>query len=341
MESEILPETRKYFFRGLHPLISIGTASDRYKGWLGQIYSEHLYAGRITSRKNTVGKNSFRVEVLPVDSVREYFQHFRILEVDYTFYSPLIENGVPTRSAGTLTEYAAHMGPDDRVFLKVPQMFLARKLRRGKDHVPNEMYLAAGPFTRQFYEPAVRLLGPGLKGFIFEQEYQRSTERVPREEFAREFGRFFEAIPRDSRYHVELRTDSYLSPQLFDVLKRFGIGQILSHWTWLPSLAAQFRRSGERFVHAGGQAVIRLMTPKDVRYEDAYARAFPFDAIREDLLQQRMISETAELMCEGIRQGVEVNVIINNRSGGNAPDIGRRLVQLFMELRGKKEGTAR
>jgi hypothetical protein len=32
-----LPET--FHFRNLHPQVFIGTASDRYAGWIGQIYS--------------------------------------------------------------------------------------------------------------------------------------------------------------------------------------------------------------------------------------------------------------------------------------------------------------
>lgn len=339
MDTEILSDTQNYFFRGLPPLITIGTASDRYRGWVGQIYSESLYAGRVTSRPKKVGKSSFREEVLPVDSLREYFRHFRVLEIDYTFYSPLVQNATPTRTAATLAEYAKYMRPDDRVFLKVPQIFFARVLRRGKAFIPNETYLAPEPFIKQFHEPASALLGPRLKGFIFEQEYQRSGERLHPEEFARDIAGFFESIPRDTRYHVELRTEAYLSPPVFEVFSAFGVGQVLSHWTWLPNLARQFQKAGNRFIHAGGQAVVRLMTPMGVRYEDAYARAFPFDKVLDDLLQPSMVSQTAKLLRAGIDQGVEVNVIVNNRSGGNAPDIARGLIQRFMEFGGKEAGS--
>ncbi len=322
-------DVEKYFFRELHPAISIGTASDRYRGWLGQIYSEELYRGRLISRTSRVGKNSFRDEVLPVDCVREYFQHFRILEIDFTFYAPLIEKGGPTPCAKTLGEYSRYLGPEDRVFLKAPQMFFARKVRQGKEYVRNEDYLAPEAFTRQFYEPATRLLGPNLKGIIFEQEYQRMDERVPAEVLAGQFETFFGALPEDDRYHVELRTEAYLSPPVLEVLRSFGVGQVLSHWTWLPNLRRQFAKAGHKFIGAGGQALIRLMTPIGTRYEDAYARAFPFDRLLEDMLQPSMIAHTADLMCRGIEQGTGVNVIVNNRSGGNAPLIAREIVREF------------
>ena len=83
-------DLKSFHFRGLHPHIFIGTASDRYAGWIGQIYSAEKYRGRITRRSHRVGGKVFREEVLPVDSVREYFEHFSVLELDYTFYRPLL-----------------------------------------------------------------------------------------------------------------------------------------------------------------------------------------------------------------------------------------------------------
>jgi hypothetical protein len=37
--------------------------------------------------------------VLPIDSVEEYFQHFQVLEIDFTFYRLLIDqNGQHTQN---------------------------------------------------------------------------------------------------------------------------------------------------------------------------------------------------------------------------------------------------
>jgi len=330
-------DPRKFLFRGLHPSVSIGTASDRYKGWIGQVYSEEPYRGKISSRTKKVAKNSFREEVLPIESVSEYFRHFRVLELDYTFYAPLLTNGKPTQCARTLGEYARYLRLEDRVLLKTPQMFFARKVWRGGDFVPNEHYLAPDAFTYQFYKPAIEILGPRLKGFIFEQEYQRRDARVPPEDVAGELDAFFRAIPDDPRYHIELRTEAYLCEPVLDVLRKHGVGQVLSHWTWLPNLKKQRAKTGGDFIAAGGQTVIRLMTPIGVRYEDAYARAFPFDRIVEDMLQPGMVPQTAELMWKAIGEGKEVNVIINNRAGGNAPLIARQLALNFAEKGRAKE----
>ena len=333
-DRETLESAGKFFFRRVHPLLFLGTASDRYKGWLGQIYTEELYKDRITSRTKQVGKRGFREEVLPVDSVREYFRRFRTLEIDYTFYAPLIEKGSPTPCHNTLKQYSAHLGPEDSVFIKAPRMFFAQKLRRGNSYAQNENYLAAEQFTSQFYEPALELLGKNLKGIIFEQEYQRQSERVGAAELAERLDTFFSAIPPGVGRHVELRTESYSCKAVREVFQKHGAGQIFSHWTWLPSLKTQFSRAGGRFITSGGEAVVRLMTPAGVRYEDAYARAHPFNRIVEDLLQPEMVQQTAQLIREAVENKVRLNVIINNRAAGNAPLLAQMIIREFLRQKG-------
>ena len=326
-------DLNRYSFRGVHPAVFMGTASDRYSGWIGQIYSEGLYQGRIISRTHKVGGRSFQEQVLPVSSVVEYFQHFRVLEIDYTFYRPLLDaNGRATETFRLLNEYRKNLGQDDHLLLKAPQLVFAQKLRRGGSFVANEQYLNTKAFVEQFYHPANDLLGGNLRAFIFEQEYQRQAERLPTANMAHAMGEFFAALPKDDRYHVELRTESYLGTEMFALLSNLGIGQVFSHWTWLPPLAKQFALAGRRFFNGGRQAVIRLMTPCGTRYEDAYAKAFPFDKLIEEMVQPAMLDDTAQLMRQAIEQGVEVNVIINNRAGGHAPALAQLIVQKFLDL---------
>jgi uncharacterized protein YecE (DUF72 family) len=331
MQDGTQPSLGRFVFRDLHPSVAIGTASDRYAGWIGQIYTPGRYEGRMIRRRHVVGRDSFVEEVLPVESVREYFDHFDVLEIDYTFYGFLLDSGGrPTQTHRVLESYARHLRSGDRIFLKVPQLVFARRLRRGGGYSENEAYLDPETFTEQFYEPALGLLGQKLQGLIFEQEYHRRSERSGPEEMAEALDAFFQAVPRDERYHVELRTESYLDRPLFDVLERHGVGQVLSHWTWLPPLRRQFSLAGKRFFNRGGQCVIRLMTPLGMRYEDAYAKAHPFDKLVDGMLQPRMIEETVAIMREAAENGVTANVIINNRAGGNAPLIALHLAQRFL-----------
>jgi uncharacterized protein YecE (DUF72 family) len=320
----------RFAFRDLHPQISLGTASDRYAGWLGQIYTPGRWAGRTTRRTHEVGGRSFVEEVLPVESVEEYFEHFGALEIDFTFYRPLLDEHLhPTDTFHLVRTYAGHLREGDRLFLKAPQAVVAPRLRRGDCLVANPDYLDADYFTHRFYAPAVRLLHGRLGGILFEQAYRRAAERDAAEDEAADLERFFRRIPPDKRYHLELRTEAYLAAPVFEVLARTGVGQAFSHWTWLPPLADQFERAGGRFFNEGGEVLVRLMTPHGMRYEEAFARAHPFDHLVEGMGSERMLPDTVALMRAAVAAGRHVTVIINNRAGGNAPLLAERLVELY------------
>jgi len=321
---------KKFQFRHLHPQVRMGTASDRYAGWVGQIYSEERYSDRIGQRTKMVGDQKFVEKVLPVESVAEYFEHFPVLEIDFTFYRPLLDkNDEPTQNFQVLKSYQRHLQEGDFLLLKVPQAITAPKLRRGGRYQENPTYLNPETFIGQFYEPALDLLGASVAGFIFEQEYQRKGDRASVTKMAEALDDFFQKIPRDTRYHLELRTDLYLREQIFQVLEKHGVGQVLSHWTWLPPLRKQLAKADGRFFNAGNQCVIRLLTPLRMRYEDSYTQAYPFDRLVEGMMQPEMILETVDLMWQAVNQGVLVNLIINNRAGGNAPLIAQMIAQKF------------
>jgi hypothetical protein len=120
-----------------------------------------------------------------------------------------------------------------------------------------------------------------------------------------------------------------LTPSLLAAMQRHGVGQVLSHWTWLPSLREQFAMSGNAFTSAAGQAVVRLLTPRGMRYEEAYAKAHPFDRIVEGMATPGMVEDTVDLMGQAIERKARLNVIVNNRAGGNAPLLAREIVNRF------------
>jgi hypothetical protein len=193
-------------------------------------------------------------------------------------------------------------------------------------------------FTERFLEPAKKVLGENLAAIVLEQEYQPSSQRLPAQSLAEGLEEFFRGVPSDTRYHLELRTKEYLTGEVFSVMERYGVGQVLSHWTWLPPLRQQVRISGGRFLRPGRSVVVRLMTPRGVRYEEAFAKAFPFDRLVDGMLQTSMIEDTVWLMERCIREDVRAFVIVNNRAGGNAPEIARLIAQRFLSGCSLKKG---
>ena len=87
--------------------------------------------------------------------------------------------------------------------------------------------------------------------------------------------------------------------------------------------------AGGRFFNAGNQCVIRLLTPIGMRYEDSYVKAYPFNRLVEGMLQPEMILETVYIMERAVNQGVLINVIINNRAGGNSPLIAQMIAEEY------------
>ncbi len=327
------PSLDKFQFRDLHPNVFIGTASDRYIGWIGQIYTEERYRNKTSIRAKSVGGKSLKEEVLPVESVEEYFQHFSILELDFTFYRLLLEKDLrPTQNYHVLRSYKKHLCEDDHLILKVPQVVFAKRLWRGGKFIENPDYLNPEIFIRRFYEPVVDLLGDSVNGFIFEQEYQQKGDRTSPGECVAGLDEFLDRIPKDGRYHIELRTESLLSGSFFKVLEKHGVGQVLSHWTWLPSLRRQFNLNDCKFLSSGKQCIIRLMTPLRMRYEEAYIKAHPFNKLINGMMSSRMIEDTVEIMLAATDQGVHINVIVNNRAGGNAPSIAEKISDRFLKL---------
>jgi uncharacterized protein YecE (DUF72 family) len=332
MAQDIKGDIEKFSFCRLHPQVRLGTASDRYAGWLGQIYTEERYQGRISQRTKVVGQHSFIEEVLPVESVAEYFEHFPVLEIDFTFYRLLKDqHGKPSQNLQILKAYSQYLQEGGALLLKVPQAITAPRLRRGGQHEDNPAYLNPDVFFRQFYKPASELLGPALTGFIFEQEYLTKQDRPSVTGLAEDLDAFFGEIPKDKRYHLELRTDLYLRDQIFEVMEQHGVGQVLSHWTWLPPMRKQLTKARGRFLNADMQCVIRLLTPLRMRYEESYIQAYPFDKIVDGMLQPEMILETVDIMVQGVKQGMLVNVIINNRAGGNAPLLAQIIAKKFLQ----------
>jgi uncharacterized protein YecE (DUF72 family) len=331
MDEKDISNLKYFMFRELHPGVFMGTASDRYAGWIGQVYSGQRYAGLISRRQKRVGGKSFVEEVMPVESVEEYFRHFRVLELDFTFYRPLLDKDEkPTQNFHVLRKYSQHLKKEDRLILKVPQTVFAKKLRRGGEYVENDEYLDPDRFTRLFYKPCIGLLSPWIGGFVFEQEYQRKKDRSSPKEMAGELDAFFDAIPKDGRYHVEIRTDALLASPVFKVFEKHGIGQVLSHWTWLPRLSAQFAMSGRAFLNNGKNCIVRLMTPRGMRYEDAYSKAHPFNSMVDGMMNPEMVDEAVDIMRKAIEDGVQINVIVNNRAGGNAPLIAQQIAEQFL-----------
>lgn len=67
-----------------------------------------------------------------------------------------------------------------------------------------------------------------------------------------------------------------------------------------------------------------------MRYDETYAKAYPFDKLVDDLFKPVMVEEAVKLVREFLAQDAVVYLIINNRVGGNAPMIGERVAERIL-----------
>ena len=336
-----------YEFRDLHPHLRLGTASDRYAAWMGQVYPLDVWGDRVESRPRKTSRGTFEERLLPVASADDYFGHFDVVELDFTYYRPLLDaDGKPEPGFFTLQQYVDHTPPDARFLLKAPAPFFARQRRKTEDgrvrYVPNPTYLDADAYAEQFHAPAVELLGDRLAGVIFEQEYTRREASPSPDELVSELDGFFEGLPMDVQPHLELRSPHLLTDAYFDLLERRGLGFVFSHWQYLPPVREQWKRCGGRFTAADGTAVCRLLSRLDLSFEDAFAEAYPFEgpvaAWADAPETQRMILDAVALLYRAEAADVLLNLIVSNRAYGNAPDLARRIAHRVLDEEAKRAG---
>jgi hypothetical protein len=75
------------------------------------------------------------------------------------------------------------------------------------------------------------------------------------------------------------------------------------------------------------------MTPLRMSYEDSYAKAFPFDKMVNGMMNRLMIDDTIQIIMEGVRRRKKMNLIINNRAGGNGPIIAQQIAKRLEEVK--------
>lgn len=328
----------RYDFRDICPNVLFGTASDRYGGWIGQIYSRD-WESKVQKRRKQLGRKAYTESVVPAEAVSDYFEHFSVLEIDFTFYRPLIEpNGETGINYRALEKYVQHGPASGRYLVKAPQMFCSPTLP-GRGANPD--YLNRKAYDAVFGNPLKGLLGERLLGVIFEQGYIPQGKSPSTSRHVDDLDRFCSLAPLGHSVHFEVRSSHLLTPVFFDWLTSTGHGYVFSHWTWLPSIKNQWLAAGG-FSSADGEAVLRLLTPRKMTYEKAYDLAHPFDKVVPELRDapgsKAMIDETVALAAKALDSGHKLNIIVNNRVWGNGPELAVAVSNRLLEYLRKRRG---
>jgi uncharacterized protein YecE (DUF72 family) len=280
----------------LPPGLRLGTSSWSFPGWAGIVY-----AGGVTGSR------------LARSGLAAYARHplLRSVGIDRSFYGPV--------GAGEFAAYAAAVPDDFRFLVKAHEdLTLARFPRHprygARGGEPNPRCLDAAYARDAVVGPCLEGLGAKVGAILFQFPQQPLSELGPPEAFAQRLHGFLAALPRGSRYAVELRSRTLFTPDYAAALATAGALHCLNVHPAMPSLEVQ-----RALVDGSAQSawVVRWMLHPGFDYESARQRYAPFDRLVDEDPTTR--SSLARLCLEGSKAGKEVYVLINNKAEGSAP----------------------
>jgi uncharacterized protein YecE (DUF72 family) len=277
--------------------IRFGTASFAYEGWKGIVYHDRYRA------------SDFKVECL-----REYarYEPFRTVEFDFPFYRP------PTESQ--LARYARALPLGFPVLSKVWEELTMPRFPELERHGPragqaNPKYLDARAFLEEVLPAYARAFADNAAPFILEFPTDRHPSASSRRDFVEGLDRFLGDVAGPARrFAVEIRTPEFFVPDYFEVLRRRGAAHVFNWWTRTPPLLEQWKAAQPL---PSATAVVRILVPPGMPYEQAVERFRPYDRIlapRED-----MRGDLVRLIRDIAAQGADGFILVNNRAEGCAP----------------------
>ncbi|HEX5659657.1 MAG TPA: DUF72 domain-containing protein, partial [Polyangiales bacterium] len=142
--------------------------------------------------------------------------------------------------------------------------------------------------------------------------------------FAARLGAFLRALPAGVSYAVELRNPELLTRAYGEELASAGAIHCHNLWTTMPGVHAQARVIPPP---ARKPLLIRWLLRSGHRYEDANASYAPFHRLVEEDLPTR--SAIASLALRALEHDVPVQVLVDNKAEGNAPE---SIIRLAREL---------
>jgi uncharacterized protein YecE (DUF72 family) len=301
----------------------IGTSSWKYPGWCGMLYESARYDYR--------GK--FAMTRFERNCLEEYAKVFKTVSVDAAFYK------FPDRS---FLETIMGQVPDDFQFsFKVTDTITIKKfpnlpkfgVRAGE---VNRDFLNADLFTEAFLKTCEPYRNKvGLLMFEFGRFYKTDFSVA---EFSQALDAFFDRLPKDWPYGIEIRNRDYLTAEYFAVLAKHGVTHVYNSWTDMPSVSEQMAVPGS-VTNPNLVAARFLMTPGR-KFDESLKLFQPYDRLKEPDDDARMAGAALIVGGERYEPRRKTFVYINNRLEGNALEtiaaMIARAVTLLMESRGEQ-----
>jgi uncharacterized protein YecE (DUF72 family) len=154
--------------------------------------------------------------------LREYARHYRVVEVDSTFYR------IPAK---TTVQRWGEQTPDGFVFTaKLPREITHNGFRGDyRDRL-------------SYFLEVMGLLGRKLGPLLFQFRYYRHSEFPSAASFVDAFEPVLSGLPTDYRFAVEVRNQGWVAPELLDCLRRHNAAFVLLDHPWAERADLMFNR---------------------------------------------------------------------------------------------------
>jgi uncharacterized protein YecE (DUF72 family) len=283
--------------------VDVGTSSWKYPGWLGQLYEEQRYLTR-----GRFSEPRFERECLA-----EYAEVFGSVCVDASYYR--------FPDAKSLDRLCGQVPAGFRFAHKVTDTITVKNFPNHPRHgrhagQANAHFLDAGMFLASFLKPLeAHRERTGLIMFEFSRFHRRDFAHG--REFLAALDGFLAHLPAGEwDFAVELRNESLLQPEYFEMLERRRVGHVYNHWQRMPPAGEQLglRSPGS----LAGPCGMRLLLKPGRAYQEAVDTFQPYDRVHEERPEARAAAVQfirEHLAQPGRRRGA---VYVNNRLEGNA-----------------------
>ena len=251
--------------------IYVGTSSWKYEGWLGLIYTPERYRTR-----GQLSRAKFEKTCLA-----EYAEVFKTVCLDAGFYQ--------FPSAKMLEGIFSQVTRDFRLAIKVTEDITVKKFpnlprygrRAGQT---NERFLDADLFIASFLGP----LGPyreQVGALIFEFGHFHLGDWKRGRHFVEALDGFFARLPKGWNYSVEIRNETFLQAEYFEVLHRHGVAHTFNSWSRMPPVTEQMALPGS---FTADFAAARFLLKPGRSYEQAVEQFQPYSEVKEPNLEARL-----------------------------------------------------
>jgi len=251
--------------------IYVGTSSWKYEGWLGLIYTPDRYLTR-----GKLSRAKFEKTCLA-----EYAEVFKTVCLDAGFYqfpSARMLDGIFSQAPG-----------DFRLSIKVTEDITVKKFpnlprygrRAGQT---NEHFLDPDRFIASFLGP-IEPYREQVGALIFEFGHFQTGEWERGRQFVEALDGFFARLPKGWNYSVEIRNETFLQAEYFEVLRRHGVAHMFNSWSRMPPVSEQMAMPGS---FTADFATARFLLKPGRSYAQAVEKFQPYSAVKETNLEARM-----------------------------------------------------